>query len=133
MAARKIKRKKLTLAEKNAARVRINEQRREKRRAAGGRTLEQYRAEMAAQAALTNRRRASQSGRTREQYLSDMALVKAKVNKLQCRTRETEVLPIIGYDFDTGTTDKKLVAASEKFVRLLYAERLTAIREGASQ
>jgi hypothetical protein len=59
---------------------------------------------------------------------------KKRVTKnLAADAKREAVLPMIGGDYDCAVTQRRLIAASEKFVRLLYAEAMTAIREGVSQ
>jgi len=44
---------------------------------------------------------------------------------------DREPLPAIGSDFDVQITELKLIKASEKFLKLLHAEALGAVRAGA--
>lgn len=131
---------KKSAAEKEAARVRKNERakamRREQRQATGSRTIAQYHAELAARAA--ERKRSTTTGQTREQYLERMAALKAS-GTLKRREPEAQKLIAappkqidpIGYDDDAPMmTDRRLIEATDKFLKLLHHEALSAIRSG---
>lgn len=101
-------RRKLTAVEEEAARVRKNLRTAEKRRAKGIPTRDEY---LALTAKLVTER-------------------KQVTQREAAKIKREEKLPTIGYEFDVQEADKKLIKASDKFLRLLCAEKLSAIREG---
>jgi hypothetical protein len=120
---KKIKIRRMTAAEKEAARVRKNDQARAKRRAEGRDTRAEYEAKMAV---VKAKAKAKTPGRTREQYLADVALTRKRAAPLM-------VSPDVEPDYpeeDISVGQLKLKTKTDEFLRLLFAEKLTAIREG---
>jgi hypothetical protein len=61
---------------------------------------------------------------------ADCNKAKSAAKKQAADAKREAVLPMIGGDYDCSVTQRRLKAASEEFVRLLFAEKLRAIREG---
>jgi hypothetical protein len=65
----------------------------------------------------------------RDAAIAARAKAKAMTVREGQAARRAAVLPMIGRDLDDGATQRRLTKASEKFLHLLYAEAIAAIRK----